>query len=65
MGSQIQAVNVHERQVFPDATVATIIAEHVASRPESPAIVASKGVLTYGALGAQIAAFGAGFVPTA
>ena len=46
---------------FCDATVATVIAEHVAIRPESPAIVVSKGeVLTYGALGAQIAAFGAG-----
>src|SRR5262245_14218245 len=46
---------------FRDATVATVIAEHVAIRPERPAIVASKGdVLTYGALGAQIAAFGAG-----
>jgi oxalate---CoA ligase len=61
MRSQIQTVDVHERKEFPDATVATIIAEHVAIRPESPAIVPSKGnVLTYGALGAQIAAFGAG-----
>jgi acyl-CoA synthetase (AMP-forming)/AMP-acid ligase II/thioesterase domain-containing protein len=45
---------------FRDATVATIIAEHVVIRPESPAIVVSKeNVLSYGALGAQIAAFGA------
>jgi acyl-CoA synthetase (AMP-forming)/AMP-acid ligase II len=46
---------------FADATVATRIAQNVAIRPECPAIVMSRGkVLTYRALGEQIAAFGAG-----
>ena len=46
---------------FADATVATIIARQVATRPDCPAIVTSRnGVLTYGALGEQIATFGAG-----
>ena len=46
---------------FADATVATLIAQNVAIRPECPAIVMSRGkVLTYCALGEQIAAFGAG-----
>src|SRR4029079_13503814 len=45
---------------FADATVATIIARQVATRPDCPAIVTSRdGILTYGAIGDQIAAFGA------
>src|SRR6187401_3128863 len=47
---------------FADATVATIIARQVATRPDCPAIVTSQdGILTYGALGRQITAFGGGF----
>src|SRR5207344_2983164 len=45
---------------FADATVASIIARHVAARPDCPAIVTSRNVVTYGALGEQIATFGAG-----
>jgi len=45
---------------FPEATIATLIARQGAARPESPAIVMSKGkFLTYGRLGEQIGAFGA------
>jgi acyl-CoA synthetase (AMP-forming)/AMP-acid ligase II/acyl carrier protein len=59
VGMNIQAVDFHGLEDFRDATVASIIAQHVAIRPERPAIVMSKDVvLTYGALGAQIAAFG-------
>jgi acyl-CoA synthetase (AMP-forming)/AMP-acid ligase II/thioesterase domain-containing protein len=48
-------------QEFPEATIATLIAQHVAAQPESPAIVMSKGSgLTYGALGEQIKILGAG-----
>ena len=43
-----------------DATVASTIARHVAARPDCPAIVTSQNVVTYGALGEQIATFGAG-----
>jgi acyl-CoA synthetase (AMP-forming)/AMP-acid ligase II len=41
-------------------TVPTLIGQHAAVRPERPAIIMPKGnLLTYGALGVQIAAFGA------
>ena len=60
VGLNIQAADFHGLEKLPEAAVDTIIAMHVAARPQSPAIVMSKDdVLTYGALGAQIAAFGA------
>ena len=51
--------SVSELTEFPDATVASIIARRVAARPDCPAIVTSQNVVTYGALGEQIATFGA------
>ena len=53
-------IRVPEVTEFADATVASIIARHVAARPDCPAIVTSRNVVTYGALGEQITAFGAG-----
>ena len=48
-----------DRAEFADATVAALIAQHVVNRPECPAIIRSHdGLLTYSALGRQIAAFG-------
>ena len=44
----IQAADFHELKTRPEATIASIIAHHVAIRPESPAIIRSKDdVLTY------------------
>jgi oxalate---CoA ligase len=48
-----------DRPELADATVATLIAQQVANRSESPAIIRSQDdFLTYNALGKQIAAFG-------
>ncbi len=56
----IQTSHFREFRLPTKDTVASIIAHHVAARPESPAILLSKDdVLTYGALGARINAFGA------
>lgn len=56
----IQAADFHKLLAWPDGTLASIIARHAAIRPENPAILTSKNnVLTYGALWAQINAFGA------
>ena len=47
------------RTEIAHATVASVIAQHVALRPRHPAFVASRGeTLSYGALGTQILAFG-------
>ena len=55
----IQAAEFRGQRTPLDATIGAIIARHVASRPESPAVVMSENeVLTYRALGAQIDAFG-------
>src|SRR5476649_1941069 len=60
VGMNIQTDNFYGLNALPDASIASIIAQHVAVRPESPAIIKSKDeVLTYGALGAQIEDFGA------
>src|SRR4029079_7494659 len=52
--------SVSEVTELADATVASMIARHVAARRDCPAIVTSRNVVTYGALGEQIATFGAG-----
>jgi acyl-CoA synthetase (AMP-forming)/AMP-acid ligase II/thioesterase domain-containing protein/acyl carrier protein len=55
----VQFKNVRWPMACADATVAAVIARHVALQPERPAIITSHGnPLTYGALGEQIAAFG-------
>ena len=54
-----QEAEFHGPKNLHDETLASIIAQHAAIQPERPAIVLSKDeVLTYGALGAQIAALG-------
>ena len=58
MELNIQGADFCGLKEFPDATIATIIAQHVANRPDRPAIVTSNEVLTFRALGMQIAAFG-------
>ena len=56
----IQAAEFHRLHARRGATLASIIAHHAAIRPEAPAILTSRHeVLTYGALWAQISAFGA------
>jgi acyl-CoA synthetase (AMP-forming)/AMP-acid ligase II len=55
----MRAEAISEPATLADATVATLIAQHVNVRPERPAFVMSNGdMMTYGALGAEITAFG-------
>src|SRR5476651_1214776 len=59
MGMNIQTSDFHGQKTPPDATIASVIVRHVASRPGSPVFITSRDdVLTYGALGAQIEAVG-------
>jgi acyl-CoA synthetase (AMP-forming)/AMP-acid ligase II/thioesterase domain-containing protein/acyl carrier protein len=57
--ANMRTKSISELIQFVDGTIGAVIAQHVATRPENPAIVMSRdSFVSYGALGKQIAAFG-------